>query len=519
MKKIYYFISLIVATLFIGCTTEATDVDLDTLGAPTNISALMTIKQDNTGKVTFIPRGENVSQYEINFGDDSLSPAFVNPGETTSHVYTEGTFQVNIKAITVNGKTTEVSQELVVSFLQPTDFDVTIAPVSGNNMAITVAATANLETYFQVYFGESPTEDPVDFMEGEVITHAYAATGTYEVKVVALSGGAATAEYFETVVISNPILMPVDFESPTLNYAFTNFGGANSSVVANPSIGLANGSSKVAKYTKSAGSETWAGSYLEIGSPIDFSVLKKIKMKVWSPQAGIVVKMKLENSTNGDLNMEVDVTNSVANNWEELTFDFTTINTANTYQKIVVFFDFGNSGTGLSYYFDDIQLTSGAEVLGLPLNFQSSTLTYTFIDFGNATTTVIDNPNMSGINTSSKVAASVKANGAQTWAGSSILLGGPINFAVMQKIKMKVWSPAAGKVVKLKLEKIDAGNPDPTNIEVDATTTVANGWEELTFNFAGINNANNYQRVVVFFDFGNPGNGATYYFDDIIQSN
>jgi hypothetical protein len=313
--------------------------------------------------------------------------------------------------------------------------------------------------------------------------------------------------------------MPVDFESATINYAFTNFGGANSTVVANPSIGAGNGSSKVAKFTKNTGSETWAGSYLEIGSPIDFSTMKRIKMKVWSPQSGIVVRMKIENATNSNFFMEVDATTTVANNWQELTFNFTGINTANTYQKIVVFFNFGNAGTGLSYYFDDIQLTTGAEALALPLNFQSSTLTYTFADFGSATTTVINNPNMTGINTSSKVASFVKANGAQTWAGSSILLSGPINFATMQKIKMKVWSPAAGKVVKLKLEKINAANPDPTNIEVDATTTVANGWEELTFNFAGINNANNYQRVVVFFDFGNAGNGATYYFDDVVQSN
>jgi hypothetical protein len=275
----------------------------------------------------------------------------------------------------------------------------------------------------------------------------------------------------------------------------------------------------VAKFTKNTGSETWAGSYLEIGSPIDFSTMKRIKMKVWSPQSGIVVRMKIENATNSNFFMEVDATTTVANNWQELTFNFTGINTANTYQKIVVFFNFGNAGTGLSYYFDDIQLTTGAEALALPLNFQSSTLTYTFADFGSATTTVINNPNMTGINTSSKVASFVKANGAQTWAGSSILLSGPINFATMQKIKMKVWSPAAGKVVKLKLEKINAANPDPTNIEVDATTTVANGWEELTFNFAGINNANNYQRVVVFFDFGNAGNGATYYFDDVVQSN
>ena len=57
------------------------------------------------------------------------------------------------------------------------------------------------------------------------------------------------------------------------------------------------------------------------------------------------------------------------------------------------------------------------------------------------------------------------------------------------------------------------------NIEVNATNTTANAWEELTFNFPGIVNANNYQRVVVFFNFGNSGNGASYYFDDIRLSN
>jgi hypothetical protein len=77
---------------------------------------------------------------------------------------------------------------------------------------------------------------------------------------------------------------------------------------------------------------------------------------------------------------------------------------------------------------------------------------------------------------------------------------------------MKVWSPQSGIIVKLKLENLANGN---INTEIDATTTVANAWQELTYTFTGINNANNYQRVVVFFNFGNPGTGLTYYFDDI----
>jgi hypothetical protein len=34
-----------------------------------------------------------------------------------------------------------------------------------------------------------------------------------------------------------------------------------------------------------------------------------------------------------------------------------------------------------------------------------------------------------------------------------------------------------------------------TNIEVDVTTTIANGWQELSYDFAKINNANNYQEL------------------------
>ena len=83
--------------------------------------------------------------------------------------------------------------------------------------------------------------------------------------------------------------------------------------------------------------------------------MKKIKMKVWSPQAGIVVKLKLENLANNTINKEIDATLTTANSWQELTFDFTSINMSNTYQRVVVFFDFGVGGNGATYYFDDIK--------------------------------------------------------------------------------------------------------------------------------------------------------------------
>ncbi len=312
MKKIQFIIATIVLGFLFSCTNENEDVNVDGIEAPTNISALMTIKQDNSGKVTFLPRGEGITQYEIFYGDGTTQPGIVNPGGTIDHNYPEGVYQVKVVGISLNGKRTEAVQELTVSFLAPTDLNATIASVSGNNLAITVQATANLETYFQVYFGDVPNEVPTNFNEGETITHVYPSVGTYTVTVVALSGGAATTQVTQTVTISDPLLLPIDFESSTLNYSFVNFGGANSTVVTNPDVSALNTSSKVGKLTKGNGSEIWAGSFIELSSPIDFSVLQKIKMKVWSPQSGIVVKMKLENSANSSINVEVDATNTVA---------------------------------------------------------------------------------------------------------------------------------------------------------------------------------------------------------------
>ena len=677
IKNIFSTIFLLL--VFAGCKKVNNDdiSFIDGASSPAKLSAMFDINQDNTGLVTITPNGEGASNYDIYFGDGAAAGVRVAAGKNVKHVYPEGIYDVKIVAHNVTGKTTEATQKLTVSFKAPENLEVTAAVDAANNFKVNVSAKATYETLFKVYFGDVPNEIPQSFLEGETISHIYAAVGTYTVKVVALSGGAATTQFTKSISIVDPVLLPLDFESSTINYSFVNFGGGDVTVISNPqangintstkvgkmvknapevwggsfimsgnpidfsankvfrmkvfsprvgakvllkvenatdgsisfeketatatantwedlvfdysAINTANSyqkvvlifdlgttgdgsanftwlfddirltnvlpsttvkmpinfedpvvnytftnfgnavstvvnnphndannvSAKVGKLTKNNGAEVWAGSFLELGSPIDFSSLKKIKMKVWSPKPGITIKMKLENLANNNINTEVDAVNTVANGWEDLLFDFTGINNANNYQRLVVFFDFGTNGDGKDYFFDDIQLTSDAEQLVLPLTFQSSTLTYTFTDFGGAAASVVNNPDASGINTSAKVGTLTKGNGAQVWAGSFIELASPIDFSSLKKIKMKVWSPKSGIIVKLKLENLANNN---INTELDATTTIANGWEELTYDFTGINNASNYQRVVVFFDFGNAGTGATYYFDDIKQN-
>jgi PKD repeat protein len=126
----------------------------------------------------------------------------------------------------------------------------------------------------------------------------------------------------------------------------------------------------------------------------------------------------------------------------------------------------------------------------------------------------IANPHSTGINTSGFVAQIDQAAGIEGWAGISTDLSGKIDFTNKHTIKVKVYSPSIGAVVKLKLEEIgNSGN----NKEIDMTTTAANAWEELTYTFTA-DDANKWDKFVLFFDFQGAAkaNATTFLFDDII---
>lgn len=158
---------------------------------------------------------------------------------------------------------------------------------------------------------------------------------------------------------------------------------------------------------------------------------------------------------------------------------------------------------------DDSQATQVA----LPVGFESTTLTYDIIGFEGADSAIIDNPDPSGINPTSRVLRTTKTQGAQFFAGTLLNLDAPIDFSSSQKFRMKVWSPKSGIPVRVRLENAD----NSVGIELDANTTTINEWEELEWDFSSFNTTADFVRVVVFFEFvpDLPGDGSTYYYDDI----
>lgn len=164
---------------------------------------------------------------------------------------------------------------------------------------------------------------------------------------------------------SNNIVL-LNFESST-DANLIQFGGAPGTVVNDP----VTGSGKVAKVMRTDGAEFWAGttacttvSDQSIATIPFTSTAKSMTLRVYTPAAGIKVKLKVEDASNREHTVEADVFTTKANEWETLTFNFANqsdgtaaLNLGYTFNKASVFFDFGKTGGEVgarTYYFDDL---------------------------------------------------------------------------------------------------------------------------------------------------------------------
>jgi beta-glucanase (GH16 family) len=321
---------------------------------------------------------------------------------------------------------------------------------------------------------------------------------------------------------------PITFDSGAVTYTLEAFGGAASAVVTDPTDAANN----VAQFVKPAGAQTWAG--VTVATEPGFTVPAlpftaddtTMTVRFWSPDAGTPVLLKVENASNGGQFVEVLVNSTVAGDWETLTFDFANptggaLNLANTYNRVSIFPNFGNTGVEKTYYFDDVTFVEGTPPPPAweTITFDSNMITYTLEAFGGAASTVVVDPTDAANN----VAQFVKPAGAQTWAGVTVATEPGFTVPTLPftvddtTMTVEFWSPDAGTPVLLKVENASNGGQF---VEVLVNSTVAGNWETLTFDFANptggaLNLAHTYNRVSIFPNFGNTGVEKTYYFDDV----
>ncbi|WP_299439024.1 PKD domain-containing protein [uncultured Aquimarina sp.] len=209
MKFLKYIFGLCLSILFIlSCNEDDNQDYLNNVVAPSNISALLQITQDNTGLVTITPNGDGVVSFDVDFGDGTVESENVKIGESTTHTYAEGTYNLRLVGNGITGLTTEATQEVVVSFNPPENLVVTIENDAAVSKQVNVTATADNAMSFDVYFGETGNDTPVTANIGEIASYTYEEAGAYTIRVVAKGGAIATTEYTEEFLVTE-ILQPI----------------------------------------------------------------------------------------------------------------------------------------------------------------------------------------------------------------------------------------------------------------------------------------------------------------------
>lgn len=518
MKNIkYLLVTILIFSLGLSSCESDDDKDLSvSLEAPTDLGLIFNITQDNSGLVTISPSGQDVTSFEIFYGDGTGESIILPLGQNAQRIYPEGSFPVLVVATNLSGKTTELTRNLDVSFRAPENLVITVTESSSSNFGVSVSATADFETSFQVTFGEDPALAPVEFMEGDTVDYDYNGTGTFTITVTALSGGAAVTETTEVVMIEDPVSLPLDFESTTLNFNLINFESAVS-IITNPDVSLDNNSTRVVSIEKT-GTQTFGGVVVPLSGPIDFTGPQNLRMKTWSPMPiGTKVTIKLENADGSIASADYEAFTTKTSEWETLFFDTTGLDTTQPFSRFVVFFDLGAAPTGDVNYFDDIELAEGPPIL-LPLDFEDPNRVYD-IGTNNGGFSIVANPVPDVVNNSSTVLQFDRnATGTNSFALVAIVVDQPVVFNANTSFTLKVYSPRAGLPVWLKVERI--GNGGLFQEVTSVTTTVANGWEELTFNSFTGPTTDDLRNVVIFFDpLQATSMAETIYIDDLIKIN
>jgi hypothetical protein len=148
------------------------------------------------------------------------------------------------------------------------------------------------------------------------------------------------------------------------------------------------------------------------------------------------------------------------------------------------------------------------------INFEILCPPITIINFNGGATTVIENPDQSGINTSDLVAQMQKFPD-QPFGGTLLDTGAPLDFAGDgEAFLVKVWSP---RPVDLTF-KLDQQNKERVQAHSGSST-----WEELCFDFSGDTAGPPNPGLTLIFDNGTLGQADTdpanwtFFYDDILQ--
>ena len=278
-------------------------------------------------------------------------------------------------------------------------------------------------------------------------------------------------------------------------------------VVDNPYSTGINTSSKVGELTAAAGSNAWALAFSDgIGSFSLDANNTTVKIMVYKTRVS-PVQIKFEDAADNTINVSRTVSNTVVNDWEELTFDFYSAIAATSYGKIVIIPDNSTRTEANITYIDNITFTEGVESVGptiaLPVDFEEAVDAYDVTGFDGGVASIEAGPD--GANSLKYI----KGAGAN-WAGVKITLDTAVDGANGEVITANVHSTVA-RDITLKF--------DVANVERKVSHG-GTGWEAMSFDFTGAMPADQ-TKIAFFNDLTQQGDGSadwTIYIDNLDQT-
>lgn len=280
--------------------------------------------------------------------------------------------------------------------------------------------------------------------------------------------------------------------------------------IPNPVSGGINTSATVAKFIARQSGNPWALVFTDGDGQFTFDATNAIvKIMVYKSVIS-PVHFKVEGSSPA---VEISSTNTVVNQWEEITFDFSSA-IGNTYNRLVIIPDFVARTQDNIIYIDNIQVPDG--VISNPthtVNFEPSGVganwNWTVAENAdNPALEFIPNPVSGGINTSATVAKFIARQNGNPWALFFTDDNGEFTFNSTNSIvKIMVYKPVISPVHF----KVEGMSPP---IELSSANTLINQWEELTFDFSSAI-GNTYNRIVIIPDFVARTQDNIIYIDNI----
>lgn len=298
-----------------------------------------------------------------------------------------------------------------------------------------------------------------------------------------------------------------DFEC-SRNATYVN-GWDSLTVVDNPAPNPVNNTSQVGKYVDPQGEE-WAALLIDYQNPIDLSLKNQLNIKLWSAKATRVL-FKLEGGSSPAVETWVDV--NEINQWVDYAVDFSAQALA-SHKKLVMFFNAGNlPSLGDTYYID--QISWGEKTTTDLENFENgAVLPWEPLDqltVLHGSFEVINNPDATGQNTSSRVGKYTK--GSSAFSTLSAVAPGVIDISSKPQFNLDVWAPLGSTSVTMQLESPSSGNK---SVERDIKTP--GKWETLSFDFSDFQTINDWEGLKLIFNPAVAESGAMFFFDNLNQS-